>query len=98
MDLTHGSVLKNDEELLAEVPMYISDAAVTTGREFTNWSGCLHLPKSRNPGLGDKVAVSGEYSIKLRDGRLGNIRIRKVVCTNGANHVEILFEGASALR
>lgn len=101
MDLTHGSVLRNDEELLTDVPMYISSASsddVTADRKFASWGGCLHLTKNRDLGLSDVEAVHSEYSIKLRDGRLGNIRIRKVVCTNGANHVEILFEGASPLR
>ncbi|MFT6164938.1 MAG: hypothetical protein ACJA1T_001083 [Zhongshania aliphaticivorans] len=87
MDLTHGSVLLGDRELLADVPMYIN-----AGGNFVRWGGCLHLNKQIS-----ELLNGSDYSIRLRDGRLGDIRIRKVVNTNGALHVEILFEGVGEL-
>jgi hypothetical protein len=87
MDLTHGSVLLGDQELLADVPMYIN-----AGGNYVRWGGCLHLNKEIS-----ELISGSDYSIRLRDGRLGDIRIRKVVNTNGALHVEILFEGLGEL-
>ena len=55
---------------------------------YVMWSGCLHLDRDSGNKLSQK-----DYSLKLRDGRLGQISIRKVVSTNGALHVEVLFEG-----
>lgn len=92
MDLTHGSVICNDEELLADVPVYISSDA-----NFVHWSGCLHLHRKTQLDFTEGLAGK-DYRIRLRDGRLGSIRIRKVISTNGASHVEVLFEGASPLR
>jgi hypothetical protein len=88
MDLTHGSLLVGDKELLANVPMYIS-----TGGKLIRWGGCLHLRKE----VAELINGRG-YSIRLRDGRLGDIRIRKVVNTNGSLHVEVLFEGLGELQ
>ncbi|GAA4099335.1 hypothetical protein [Zhongshania borealis] len=87
MDLTHGSVLLGDRELLADVPMYIN-----AGGNLVRWGGCLHLNKEIS-----ELLSGSDYSIRLRDGRLGDIRIRKVVSTNGALHVEILFDGLGEL-
>ncbi|WP_159268895.1 hypothetical protein [Zhongshania aliphaticivorans] len=87
MDLTHGSVLQGDQELLSDVPMYIS-----SGNEYVKWGGCLHLNKQLSQSL-----TGTDYRIRLRDGRLGAIRIRKLVNTNGALHVELLFEGLGRL-
>ncbi|WP_269617546.1 hypothetical protein [Zhongshania sp. BJYM1] len=87
MDLTHGSVLQGDRELLSDVPMYISASS-----DYVKWGGCLHLNKQ----IGERLHGT-EYRIRLRDGRLGDIRIRKVVNTNGALHVELLFEGLGSL-
>ncbi|QQD19769.1 hypothetical protein I6N98_07980 [Spongiibacter nanhainus] len=86
MDVTHGSVLVDDRELLSNVPVYVNEG----GREgaYVNWMGCLHLDRES----GSKLEQQ-EYRLKLRDGRLGNITIRKVISTNGAMHVEVLFEG-----
>lgn len=86
MDVTHGSVLIDDRELLSNVPVYVSEG----DREgtYVNWTGCLHLDRDS----GSKLEQQ-EYRLKLRDGRLGQIAIRKVISTNGAMHVEVLFEG-----
>jgi hypothetical protein len=90
MDLTHGSVLrdKQDLEILRDVPVYLSN----TGVGFQQWGGCLHLKKNAS-----ELLDCGEYRIRLRDGRLGNICIRKFVSTNGDLHVEVLFEGKGPL-
>lgn len=87
MDLTHGSVLLGDEELLSDVPMYISASS-----HYVKWGGCLHLNKQVSECLDGT-----DYRIRLRDGRLGEIRIRKVINTNGSLHVELLFEGLGRL-
>ncbi|CAA0102112.1 hypothetical protein [Zhongshania aliphaticivorans] len=87
MDLTHGSVLLGDRELLSDVPMYISASS-----DYVKWGGCLHLNKQISERL-----HGTDYRIRLRDGRLGEIRIRKVVNTNGSLHVELLFEGLGKL-
>lgn len=92
MDLTHGSLICNDEELLSDVPVYISSDA-----NFVHWGGCLHLQKKSQQAL-DVGSERRDYRIRLRDGRLGSIRICKVVSTNGDSHVEVLFEGSSPLR
>ena len=87
MDLTHGSVLLGDRELLSDVPMYISASS-----NYVTWGGCLHLNKQVSESLSGT-----DYRIRLRDGRLGAIRIRKVVNTDGSLHVELLFEGLGSL-
>ena len=87
MDLTHGDVLDGGKELLSNVPMYIS-----ADNGYAQWGGCLHLKRQN----GDLLR-SGEYRIRLRDGRLGNIVVRKVISTNGAHHLEVLFEGRGEL-
>lgn len=87
MDLTHGSVLQGDRELLSDVPIYISAST-----KYVEWGGCLHLNKQISERLDGT-----DYSIRLRDGRLGQIRIRKVVTTNGSLHVELLFDGLGRL-
>lgn len=87
MDLTHGDILDEDQALLRDVPMYIN-----ADRRLAPWSGCLHLQRDK----GDKLAQR-DYRIRLRDGRLGTIRVRKIISTNGAHHVEILFEGLGDL-
>ncbi|WP_372865158.1 hypothetical protein [Spongiibacter sp.] len=87
MDLTHGDVLHEGRRLLSDVPMYI-----LTDEGYSAWSGCLHLQSN------DGELLNGvQYSIRLRDGRLGSIRIRKVISTNGAHHIEVLFEGLGQL-
>lgn len=87
MDLTHGDILEDDEALLEDVPMYIHAES-----RFTPWSGCLHLQRDK----GEKLHRR-DYRIRLRDGRLGAIRVRKIISTNGALHVEVLFEGVGDL-
>lgn len=86
MDVTHGSILIDDKELLSDVPVYLNEAGGNGA--YVMWSGCLHLDRDSGNKLSQK-----DYSLKLRDGRLGQISIRKVVSTNGALHVEVLFEG-----
>lgn len=97
MDLTHGSVWRGEEELLSDVPMYISADSDVADRDYVSWGGCLHLERGAGPVL-EAGEVDSDYRICLRDGRLGHIRIRKIVSTNGALHVQVLFEGASPLR
>ncbi len=87
MDLTHGDVLHEGRELLSNVPIYI-----LADQAYVGWSGCLHLSRDRG-----EVLQAQEYHIRLRDGRLGSIRIRKLITTNGAHHVEVLFEGVGEL-
>ena len=87
MDLTHGDVLDQGKELLRNVPMYI-----LADDGYAHWGGCLHLQREN----GD-LLHSGEYRIRLRDGRLGSIAVRKVISTNGAHHLEVLFEGLGEL-
>lgn len=91
MDMTHGSVMKNGEEWLSNVPMYISG-----DHDFIHWGGCLHLSKRFGP---DVLApdLPDALTIVLRDGRLGTIHIRKVVSTNASLHFQVLFEGAGPL-
>ena len=87
MDLTHGDILDEDQALLSDVPMYIN-----ADKHYVPWSGCLHLQRDKVHKLDRR-----DYRIRLRDGRLGAIRIRKIISTNGAHHVEVLFEGLGRL-
>jgi hypothetical protein len=70
------------------VPMYIS-----TGGKLIRWSRCLHLRRE----VAQLISGRG-YSIRLRDGGMGVISIRKVVKTNGSVHVDVLFEGLGELQ
>ena len=92
MDLTHGNVLLGGRELLSDVPMYIN-----ADSEFVHWGGCLHLQRDYGSVLDSCDLEKSECTIRLRDGRLGNIRIRKIISTNGSLHIEVLFEGAGPL-
>lgn len=93
MDLTHGNLLLGDQELLSDVPMYIS-----ADSEFVRWGGCLHLQRNFGSLLDSCDLEKSECAIRLRDGRLGNIRIRKIISTNGSLHIEVLFDGRGPLR
>lgn len=87
MDLTHGDVLDQEQKVLSNVPMYIS-----ASDGYRQWGGCLHLKRDSG-----ELLQGREYRIALRDGRLGSIAVRKVVTTNGAHHLEVLFEGLGKL-